>query len=98
MSEQKENEYNIVKNAVEQAKLQNAEVSGQIKSKIQNLRELGFSGETDNDVMKNANTYLNDQETILDQQEAALEPAKQKIVNEYNKIISSTAPGADPNE
>jgi len=88
----KENDYNKIKSAVDQAKTNSAEITGQIKGKIQMLNEFEFNS---NDPEKEADNYLNIQEPILDQLEKNIEKQKIEISEEYTKIIQKTAPGAE---
>ena len=87
-----DNTYEKIKKSVEFAKLESAEISGQIKGKISQLNELGI---TSSDPFNEADKYLNDQDTILDQQEKDITLKKQSIINEHTKIIQSTAPGIE---
>jgi len=81
-------DFEKIKSAVDQAKLQQAEISGQLKQYQSQLNSFGFEGE---DIVGQANDYLNAQEEILDQQEENIKQSKQKISDKYQQIIQETA-------
>ena len=83
-------DYEIIKKAVEQAKISSASIAGEIKGKLSNLQELGITGEN---IIDAGNKYLDQQEPALDKQKKALDVMKQKIISKYSEIIKTTSPG-----
>lgn len=81
--------FEIIKKAVENAKIQSAEITGQIKARISTLNTLGFSGDN---CVDDAIKYLDTNENVLDDMEAKQKKQKQKLADKYAKIIQETTP------
>ena len=88
-----ENSFEIVKNAIEDAKNKKARYEGELISETRKMAEFGFKNDDIDELIKATEDFLDEKEPELDKMEDEIEKKKKEIIEKYNKIIIETIPG-----